>query len=105
MRRVKNTQVLGERAFLDKLDPAFAARDLVDDSFVKTALREIGGASAFNLDAKLSRVRTNCNLSRNDAIETNFILRARKRWNATSGRVSGTGDSKNAPGGRVPPFN
>lgn len=55
VRRVQNTQVLGDRAFLDKLDPAFAARDLVDDSFVKTALREIGGASVFNLPASFTR--------------------------------------------------
>lgn len=55
VRRVQGTQVLGDRAFLDKLVPSFAAGDLVDDSFVKTALREIGGASAFNLPETLTR--------------------------------------------------
>ncbi|MFY9924343.1 MAG: ABC transporter substrate-binding protein [Opitutaceae bacterium] len=55
VRRVQGTQVAGDRAFLDKLDPAFVSRDLVDDSFVRTALREIGGPSAFSLDPALTR--------------------------------------------------
>jgi NitT/TauT family transport system substrate-binding protein len=55
VRRVQGTQVAGDRSFLDKLDPAFVASDLVDDSFVRTALREIGGPAAFNLDPGLTR--------------------------------------------------
>ncbi len=55
VRRLKTTKVLGDNAFLNQLDPAFAARDLVDDSLVRTALREIGGPSAFNLNASLTR--------------------------------------------------
>jgi NitT/TauT family transport system substrate-binding protein len=49
VRMLKETHVAGERGFLDALDPAFAARDLVDDSFVKQALAEIGGLPAFGL--------------------------------------------------------
>ena len=55
VRRLKGTQVLGDNAFLSQLYPSFAASDLVDDSLVKTALREIGGARVFNLDASLTR--------------------------------------------------
>ncbi len=55
IRALRETKVAGDNAFLASLDPEFAARDLVDDSLVKTALREIGGPSAFGLDASLSR--------------------------------------------------
>lgn len=46
---LKETHVEGDRAFLDALDPAFAAKDLVDDSFVKKAIAEAGGLEAFGL--------------------------------------------------------
>lgn len=46
---LKETHVEGDRAFLDELDPAFAAKDLVDDSFVKKAIAEAGGLEAFGL--------------------------------------------------------
>ncbi|SCB40253.1 ABC transporter substrate-binding protein [Rhizobium hainanense] len=49
VRMLKDTQVAGERAFLDALDPAFVARDLVDDRFVKRALADVGGLQAFGL--------------------------------------------------------
>ena len=49
VRLLKDTQVMGERDFLDALDPAFAAGDLVDDSFVRRALAEVGGLPAFGL--------------------------------------------------------
>ncbi|WP_323010210.1 ABC transporter substrate-binding protein [Paracoccus sp. (in: a-proteobacteria)] len=49
VRMLKETEVAGERGFLDALDPDFVARDLVDDSFVKRALAEIGGLPAFGL--------------------------------------------------------
>ena len=52
---LKETHVEGDRAFLDALDPAFAARDLVDDSFVRKALAEGGGLQAFGLDESFSR--------------------------------------------------
>lgn len=52
---LKETHVEGDRAFLDALDPAFAARDLVDDSFVKKALAEVGGLPAFGLADSFDR--------------------------------------------------
>lgn len=55
VRLLKETHVEGDRAFLDKLDPAFAARDLVDDSFVKKALESIGGLKAFGLEGGYTR--------------------------------------------------
>ncbi len=51
VRILRDTHVEGDNAFLSTLDPAFAARDLVDDSFVRTALGEIGGPSTFGLDS------------------------------------------------------
>ncbi len=52
---LKETHVEGDRAFLDTLDPAFAARDLVDDSFVKKALAQVGGLQAFGLEQSFTR--------------------------------------------------
>jgi NitT/TauT family transport system substrate-binding protein len=49
VRLLKETTVAGERDFLDALDPAFVARDLVDDRFVKRAIEDIGGLSQFGL--------------------------------------------------------
>lgn len=47
VRRLKETVVEGDRAFLDALDPAAAARDLVDDRFVRAAIEAQGGLAAF----------------------------------------------------------
>lgn len=55
VQRVKETQVEGDRSFLDALEPSFVAGDLVDDSLVKNALRDLGGPSVFHLDASLTR--------------------------------------------------
>lgn len=52
---LKETHVEGDRAFLDALDPAFAARDLVDDSFVRKALAEVGGLKVFGLAESFDR--------------------------------------------------
>lgn len=49
VRQLKDTHVEGERAFLDTLDPAFAASDLVDDSFVRRAVEGLGGLASFGL--------------------------------------------------------
>lgn len=49
VRMLKDTEVAGERGFLSDLDPAFAATDLVDDSFVRKALERVGGLPAFGL--------------------------------------------------------
>ena len=52
---LKETTVEGDRAFLDNLDPVFAATDLVDDRFVKAALEANGGLRAFGLPDSYSR--------------------------------------------------
>lgn len=49
VRLLKETHVEGDRGFLEELDPAFAAQDLVDDSFVRKAVAEVGGLQAFGL--------------------------------------------------------
>jgi NitT/TauT family transport system substrate-binding protein len=46
---LKKTLIEGDRGFLETLDPAFAANDLVDDSFVKKAVLANGGLTAFGL--------------------------------------------------------
>lgn len=55
VRAVKQTKVEGNTGFLDALDPAFAARDLVDDRFVRKALASVGGPQAFGLPPDLLR--------------------------------------------------
>jgi NitT/TauT family transport system substrate-binding protein len=55
VRRLKTTLVEGDRGFLDKLDPAFAAKDLVDDSFAKKAVASLGGLSKFGIADSLTR--------------------------------------------------
>lgn len=49
VRRLKNTLVSGRNDFLDTLDPAFAASDLVDARFARTAIEQLGGPAAFGL--------------------------------------------------------
>jgi NitT/TauT family transport system substrate-binding protein len=55
VRVLQKTKVEGDNAFLSKLDPRFAARDLVDDRFVRKAINAVGGPSAFGLPADLLR--------------------------------------------------
>jgi len=55
VRRLKHTVVEGNRAFLADLDPAVAARELVDERFVRNAIAAQGGPAAFGLSADLSR--------------------------------------------------
>jgi NitT/TauT family transport system substrate-binding protein len=55
IRRLKNTQMEGDRAFLDALDPATATRELVDDRFVKAAVMAAGGMAAFGLPETFTR--------------------------------------------------
>jgi NitT/TauT family transport system substrate-binding protein len=55
VRRLKATLIDGDHAFLDDLDPAAAARDLVDDSFVKAAILAAGGLKAFGLPDAFER--------------------------------------------------
>ncbi|XGV97715.1 MAG: ABC transporter substrate-binding protein [Leptolyngbya sp. BL-A-14] len=58
VRLLKETQVEGDTAFLKALDPKQVATDLVDDSFVKTALQQVGGLQAFGLRDNFSRAET-----------------------------------------------
>ncbi|MGB3387771.1 MAG: ABC transporter substrate-binding protein [Pseudaminobacter sp.] len=55
---LRDTLVEGDRGFLDTLDPSHAAQDLVDDSFVKTALGQVGGLPAFGLADSFTRTET-----------------------------------------------
>jgi len=55
VREIKATRVEGDNKFLETLDPAFAARDLVDDRFVLKALAAVGGPQAFGQPASLQR--------------------------------------------------
>jgi len=47
VKRLKTTLIEGDSKFLAALDPATAARELVDDRFVKAALAANGGLAAF----------------------------------------------------------
>lgn len=52
---LKKTLVEGDKGFLEALDPAFAAKDLVNDSFVKKAIAANGGLAAFGLPEQFER--------------------------------------------------
>jgi NitT/TauT family transport system substrate-binding protein len=57
-RALADTLVEGDHNFLKTLDPEFAARDLVDDSFVKNAINQVGGLGRFgeiNIDRPWER--------------------------------------------------
>ncbi|MBD1910016.1 MULTISPECIES: ABC transporter substrate-binding protein [unclassified Leptolyngbya] len=58
VRLLQQTQVEGETAFLKQLNPTEVARDLVDDSFVKQALQQVGGPQAFGIPESLLREET-----------------------------------------------
>lgn len=58
VRELKLTRMEGDTGFLERLDPAFVAKDLVDDRFVRKALAEVGGPQAFGLPADLLRRET-----------------------------------------------
>ncbi|MER1968614.1 ABC transporter substrate-binding protein [Castellaniella sp. GW247-6E4] len=55
---LKTTYVLGRNDFLQELDPAFAARDLVDDRYVKQAIQAAGGMATFGLPESFTRTET-----------------------------------------------
>lgn len=55
VRQLKTTLTEGDRGFLDSLDPAAAARELVDDSLVKKAIVAAGGMAAFELPEGFTR--------------------------------------------------
>lgn len=58
VRLLKETQVEGDTAFLQTLNPKMVAGDLVDDSFVKQALQQVGGLKTFGLQENFSRIET-----------------------------------------------
>jgi NitT/TauT family transport system substrate-binding protein len=55
---LKATQVEGDNRFLASLDPAFVAKDLVDDRFVRKSIAALGGLKAFGLPEKFTRSET-----------------------------------------------
>jgi NitT/TauT family transport system substrate-binding protein len=58
VRRMQTTQVEGNGQFLHGLDPAFVARDLVDDRFVRKSIDAVGGMKAFGLPDGFARTET-----------------------------------------------
>ena len=58
VRSLLATKVEGDASFLSRLDPAFVARDLVDDRFVRAAIDAVGGPQVFGLPANLLRQET-----------------------------------------------
>lgn len=55
VRRLKGTLVSGRNDFLQALDPAFVAQDLVDARFARQAIDAIGGPQVFGLPAGYER--------------------------------------------------
>ena len=55
VRAIKATKVEGDSGFLEALDPKFAARDLVDDRFVRQAIEAVGGPQLFGVPADYLR--------------------------------------------------
>lgn len=55
VKRLKNTLIEGDKAFLADLDPALTARDLVDDRFVRNAIASVGGPSVFGIADNFER--------------------------------------------------
>ncbi len=55
IKMLKTTTVSGNNAFLKTLNPSFVAHDLVDDRFVKKAIADLGGMSAFGLPETYTR--------------------------------------------------
>jgi NitT/TauT family transport system substrate-binding protein len=58
VRRLKDTLIEADRGFLGSLDPIQAARDLVDDRFVKQAIQNAGGLSKFGYPDSYTRTET-----------------------------------------------
>ncbi|MGV2863084.1 ABC transporter substrate-binding protein [Achromobacter sp. AGC39] len=55
VRRLRDTVIEADRGFLADLDPARAARELVDDRYVKRAIESVGGLSRFGFPDAYSR--------------------------------------------------
>jgi NitT/TauT family transport system substrate-binding protein len=58
VRRLKTTQLQGNGQLLAALDPAYVARDLVDDRFVKKSIEAVGGMKTFGLPDTYARTET-----------------------------------------------
>ncbi len=58
VKRLKTTQAEGNGQFLSALDPAFVARDLVDDRFVRKSIDAAGGMKVFGLPDGFTRTET-----------------------------------------------
>ncbi len=58
VRLLQQTRLEGDVAFLEQLQPEQVARELVDDSFVKQALQQVGGPQSFGLALNLLRTET-----------------------------------------------
>ncbi|WP_293779661.1 ABC transporter substrate-binding protein [uncultured Oxalicibacterium sp.] len=58
VKAISETHVEGDTRFLQQLDPKFAAKDLVDDRFVRKAITAAGGPAAFGLPAGYTRTET-----------------------------------------------
>ncbi|HYQ39273.1 MAG TPA: ABC transporter substrate-binding protein, partial [Pseudomonas sp.] len=55
VRRLKDTLIEGDKSFLAALDPQQAARELVDERFVRNSLAALGGLKAFGLPEGFER--------------------------------------------------
>ncbi|MDR0828178.1 MAG: ABC transporter substrate-binding protein [Desulfovibrio sp.] len=55
IKALQETKVEGDNAFLKTLDPVFAAKDLVDDRFVRKAVEKAGGLQAFGVTGGWNR--------------------------------------------------
>ena len=55
---LRHTRVAGDNAFLQSLDPARVAMELVDERFVRQAIEATGSRAAFHLAADYTRVET-----------------------------------------------
>ncbi|TBV09998.1 ABC transporter substrate-binding protein [Phytopseudomonas dryadis] len=55
VRRLKDTLIEGNNAFLAALDPLETARDLVDERFVRHSLEAVGGLQAFGIGGGYQR--------------------------------------------------
>jgi NitT/TauT family transport system substrate-binding protein len=58
VRQLQQTQLEGDAQFLRTLDPAFVARDLVDDRFVRKSIEAVGGLKAFGLPEGYTRTES-----------------------------------------------
>jgi len=56
--KLKSTVIEADRGFLAELDPKHAARDLVDDRYVKRAIESMGGLTRFGVADSYTRMET-----------------------------------------------